>query len=75
MDNARLFMDFVVSYDVQQMLPNSFFRRAIRSDIPDGETLLPLQDITLIEYDIIWVCQNRDAILSDWTKLREEMLR
>lgn len=75
MDNARLFMDFVVSYDVQQMLPNSFFRRAIRSDIPEGETLLPLQDITLIEYDIIWVCQNRDAILSDWTKLREEMLR
>ena len=74
MDNARLFLDFAVSYDVQQMLPGSFFRRAIRSDIPAGEDLRPLQNIPLIDYDIAWACQNRDTILSAWARLREEAI-
>lgn len=65
-ENAKRFLDFTVSYEVQQMLSESSYRRSVRSDIPAGESLLPLQDIVLVDYDIDWVCKNRDVILSDW---------
>ena len=64
--NAKRFLDFTVSYEVQQMLSESSYRRPVRSDIPAGESLLPLQDIVLVDYDIDWACKNRDVILSDW---------
>lgn len=65
-ENAKRFLDFTVSYEVQQMLSESSYRRPVRSDIPAGESLLPLQDIVLVDYDIDWACKNRDEILSDW---------
>ena len=65
-ENAKRFLDFTVSYEVQQMLSESSYRRPVRSDIPAGESLLPLQDIVLVDYDIDWACENRDVILSDW---------
>ena len=65
-ENAKIFLDFTVSYEVQQMLSESSYRRPVRSDIPAGESLLPLQDIVLVDYDIDWACKNRDVILSDW---------
>ena len=64
--NAKKFLDFTVSYEVQQMLSESSYRRPVRSDIPAGDSLLPLQDIVLVDYDIDWACKNRDVILSDW---------
>ena len=66
-ENAKKFLDFTVSYEVQQMLSESSYRRPVRSDIPAGESLLPLQDIVLVDYDIDWACKNRDVILSDWS--------
>ena len=65
-ENAKRFLDFTVSYEVQQMLSESSYRRPVRGDIPAGESLLPLQDIVLVDYDIDWACKNRDVILSDW---------
>lgn len=65
-ENAKRFLDFTVSYEVQQMLSESSYRRPVRSDIPAGDSLLPLQDIVLVDYDIDWACKNRDVILSDW---------
>lgn len=75
MENAKLFLDFTVSCDVQQLLPGSFCRRPIRSDVPAEGTLPPLESIRLIDYDIAWACSNRDAILTDWARLREEALK
>lgn len=66
-ENAKIFLDFTVSYEVQQMLSESSYRRPVRSDIPAGDSLLPLQDIVLVDYDIDWACKNRDVILSDWS--------
>lgn len=66
-ENAKKFLDFTVSYEVQQMLSESSYRRPVRSDIPAGDSLLRLQDIVLVDYDIDWACKNRDVILSDWS--------
>lgn len=72
-ENAKKFLDFTVSYEVQQMLSESSYRRPVRSDIPAGDSLLPLQDIVLVDYDIDWACKNRDVILSDWSFYLKEV--
>ena len=59
-------MDFTVSYDVQRLLPEQFYRRSVRQDVEAGETLLPLEQISMVEYDVAWASQNRDAILMTW---------
>ena len=72
-ENAKIFLDFTVSYEVQQMLSESSYRRPVRSDIPAGDSLLPLQDIVLVDYDIDWACKNRDVILSAWSFYLKEV--
>lgn len=71
-DNAKLFLDFTVSYDVQQLLAGSFYRRPVRTDIQPEQVLSPLSAIALVDYDVSWAAQNRDAILSDWAFFRKE---
>lgn len=74
MDNAKCFLDFVISYDVQQLLPDSLCRRSVRTDVSGGDTLPDMQTIATLDYDISWACRNRDLILSDWAWLKEEAL-
>lgn len=71
-ENAKLFLDFTVSYDVQQLLADSFFRRPVRSDVTGGTQLTSLSDIPLVDYDVAWAALNRDAVLSDWAFLLKE---
>ena len=66
-DNAQRFLDFTVSYEVQHMLSESSYRRSVRKDVSAGKSLLPLDRISLVEYDVEWACRNRDVILSDWS--------
>lgn len=71
-ENAKRFLDFTVSYEVQHLIAGSFYRRPIRSDIPVGDGLLPLSQITLVEYDVEWASQKRDTLLSDWSFFLKE---
>lgn len=71
-ENAKKFLEFTVSYDVQQLLCESFYRRAVRTDMPTEGPLLPLSQIRLIDYDVEWVNRNRQSILSDWAFLLKE---
>ena len=73
-ENAKLFLDFTVSYDVQQFLPGSLYRRPVRSDVTDQGALPLLRDIALVQYDVRWVCENRETILADWLRLQKEAL-
>ena len=70
-DNARVFLDFIVSYDVQQLLEDGFYRRSVRSDVTPGSSLMPLSQIRRVNYDVAWASENRDTILSDWAFLQK----
>ena len=71
-DNAKAFLDFTVSRDVQRLLEDSFYRRAVRRDIPADAELTPLSQIPLIVYDVAWASANRDTLLSDWAFYQKE---
>lgn len=65
-DNARLFLDFTVSRDAQELLAAQFYRRPVRSDVEPGLELTGLSDLLLIDYDADWASDQRQAILMTW---------
>lgn len=71
-ENAKRFLDFTVSLDVQDLLAENFFRRTIRSDIPADDSLPPLSGLTLVDYDAEWASRNRNTILSNWAFFLKE---
>ena len=72
-DNARLFLDFTVSTDVQSMVGQRFCRRTVRADIPADPSLPPLSTLNMVSYDVEWASQNRDRLLSEWSFLLGEV--
>ena len=63
-ENARRFLDFTVSYEVQRLLAEQFCRRSVRKDLPSA--LMPLEDISLVDYDVEEASAGRDAVLMTW---------
>ena len=58
------FLDFTVSYEVQRLLAEQFCRRSVRKDLPSA--LMPLEDISLVDYDVEEASAGRDAVLMTW---------
>ena len=65
-DNAKAFVDFTVSRDVQELIQERFYRRSVRSDVEPASKLPPLKQLTQVAYDVGWASAHRDAILMSW---------
>ena len=65
-ENAEKFLDFTVSLDVQRLLARQFYRRPVRQDVEAGETLLPLSQIKLVDYDVGQASRERESLLMSW---------
>ena len=59
-ENARRFIDFLLSEDVQSRLPDKFSRRSVLSDA-DSEPELELMD-----YDLAWASGIQSRLLESW---------
>ena len=44
-DNARAFLDFAQSRDVQELVVSQFSRRSVRTDVSDGDALPPADEL------------------------------
>ena len=64
-ENAKLFLDFVLSYDVQSQL-SSYTRRAVRLDVDAGEGMPKLDEITFVDYDDQWAADNKADFVEKW---------
>ena len=65
-ENAELFVDFTVSYEVQKLLQEQFCRRSVREDLQSMGTLPAFGRIAQVDYDVGWASQNRESILMSW---------
>ncbi len=65
-DNAKAFLDFTVSRDVQQLLQERFCRRPVRMDLEGARTLPSLRKLTQIDYDLTWASTHREQLLMSW---------
>ena len=68
--NARAFLEFVQSPDVQTRVVRDFFRRSVRSDVADRDEL---PDLHLVDYDVQWAAQQKEALLDRWAELLGEV--
>lgn len=65
-DNAKLFLDFTLSREVQSQLTEKLYRRSVRNDIEPPAQLIPIEQIAAVDYDIAAAGQNHDAVLMTW---------
>lgn len=65
-ENAKAFLDFTVSRDVQQLLQERFCRRPVRKDLEVGSSLPSLSKLAQVDYDLGWAVENRDQMLMSW---------
>lgn len=66
LDNARAFVDFTVSRDVQELIQARLYRRSVRSDVEPASKLPPLKQLAQVDYDVSWASEHRDSILMSW---------
>ena len=65
-ENARRFLDFTVSADVQRLLASRFYRRSVRADVPAAADMPALKTLRLLDYDVGEVSARREALLMTW---------
>ena len=49
--NAQKFIDWLTTQEVQEFMNNTQFRRTIRSDVPAGDAMEPMENIKVIKDD------------------------
>lgn len=60
---GKLFIDFVLSQEIQEFLVDAMQRRSIRTDVAQPEGLPGLDEISIQNYDMAWAGAERDAII------------
>jgi iron(III) transport system substrate-binding protein len=69
MDNAKKFIDFIVSKDTQNVLATTTTNRPVRDDVKTSENMLPLSDIKSITEDYDYVNKHKDEIVQKYNEI------
>jgi len=67
-ENAKLFVDFILSKEAQSQL-GAIHRRTARTDIPSAEGMVPLDEIAQVDYDLQWVAEHKEEFNQLWRDL------
>ena len=65
-ENAKRFIDFLLSADCQRYMSDEFDRRSVRSDISQPASLPDLNSIRFIDHDYEWAGVGKEAVLERW---------
>jgi iron(III) transport system substrate-binding protein len=65
--NAKLFLDFTLTEDVQNLIVQRYCRRSVLRNFAASEELPPLKDLRLISYDVKKAGDEREELLKKWT--------
>jgi iron(III) transport system substrate-binding protein len=72
-DAARVFIDFVTSYEIQSIMEVELFRRPVRADVPSQGILPGNEELLWLDYNIEYVLDNREAWLAKFAEVWEEV--
>lgn len=67
-ENAKKFVDFILSKDVQDLM-GDLNRRTVRTDVQLPSIMVPNDKLGDIPYDTVWVGDNKDRIMGLWKNL------
>ncbi len=63
MDNAKLFIDFILSDEVQNIWGSTLTNRPVMQDAETNDFMIPMSDIKVIEEDIPYVSGHKQEIV------------
>jgi iron(III) transport system substrate-binding protein len=63
---ARLFLDYVVSREVMDLLAEKFSLRSARTDVNPPKGFVPLAEIKAVPYDMEWAGKQYAAFVKKW---------
>jgi iron(III) transport system substrate-binding protein len=66
---GKAFLDWALSKEVQELAVQELGRRPIRTDVAPSGDLTPMSEIKLMDYDITWAAEHRDAFIERWNEL------
>lgn len=62
-ENAKKFIDFTISLDVQKLLVDDMYRRSVRTDVPFAKDE---QEIKYNDFDLSWAAVQQEEVLKVW---------
>ena len=69
MDNAKLFIDFILSEEVQNIWGSTLTNRPVLKDAATSEFMTPMSDIYVIEEDIPYVSSHKQELVDRYTEI------
>ncbi len=69
MDNAKLFMDFILSEEVQNIWGSTLTNRPVMKDAQTSDYMVPFSEIKVIEEDIPYVSTHKQEIVDHYTEI------
>jgi iron(III) transport system substrate-binding protein len=64
-DNAKAFLDFMLSAEAQAVVAEQG-RRPVRGDVASNPALIPLAEVNSVGYDAQWAADNRARLVDAW---------
>ncbi|WP_193790070.1 extracellular solute-binding protein [Paenibacillus beijingensis] len=68
-ENAKKFIDFLISKEAQDALGTETTNRPLRTDAQLGSYLTPIDQIKMIEEDVVYVSDHKKDIIEKYTDL------
>lgn len=74
-ENAKKFVDYVLSEKIQNLVGSQLTVRPLRKDTELADYMVPTEDIVLVKnYDEGWVSENKDAIVAKFNEHLEKSM-
>ncbi len=71
MEEAKDFIDFLTSYEIQTYIASELNRRSIRNDVSPAKGLATFDKMSTMDIDSQWSVEEREAILKKYFRLLE----
>lgn len=68
-ENAKTFIEFVLSDRIQNYMVDYFYLRSIRTDVRTPESLMNMNDLTIYDTNSTEIYKQRNEILNEFEKL------
>lgn len=68
-DNAKLFLDFIISEEVQNIWGTTLTNRPVRKDSKTSDFMTPMSNINVIEEDIPYVSSHKKELVAKYTDI------
>jgi iron(III) transport system substrate-binding protein len=69
LENAKAFVDFILSKDCQTMMSTKIGRRPSRTDVEPPVGFRPLSELKLVDYNFRKASTQKDAVMSMWKNI------